>query len=132
MDAIGPARERGVLIDQVAGGTGNGSCALAGRRLDHDARFSMDSLIDATGFVQDGILYWDIPEGEWRIFICKVTGNGRGGSGKELSESTGSEGTRAFLDLVYEEHYRHLGADFRGIPYRAFTDEPRFGEQSGL
>lgn len=36
----------------------------------------MDSLIDVTGFVQDGILYWDIPEGEWRIFICKVTGNG--------------------------------------------------------
>ena len=76
VDAIGPARERGVLIDQWLEDGERFLCAVAGQRLDHDARFSMDSLIDVTGFVQDGILYWDIPEGEWRIFICKVTGNG--------------------------------------------------------
>lgn len=131
VDAIGPARERGVLIDQWLEDGERFLCAVAGRRLDHDARFSMDSLIDVTGFVQDGILYWDIPEGEWRIFICKVTGNGGEEWTKNYLNPLDPEGTRAFLDLVYEEHYRHLGADFGDTIQGFFTDEPRFGNSPG-
>ncbi|MFR9235230.1 MAG: hypothetical protein ACLVLH_20460, partial [Eisenbergiella massiliensis] len=78
-----------------------------------------------------GILYWDIPEGEWRIFICKVTGNGGEEWTKNYLNPLDPEGTRAFLDLVYEEHYRHLGADFGDTIQGFFTDEPRFGNSPG-
>ncbi|WP_455614916.1 hypothetical protein [Eisenbergiella sp.] len=131
VDAIGPAPARSVLIGQWLEEEERFLCAVAGRRLDHDARFSMESLIDVTGFVQDGILYWDIPEGEWRIFICKVTKNGGEEWTKNYLNPLDPEGTRAFLDLVYEEHYRHLGADFGDTIQGFFTDEPRFGNSPG-
>lgn len=35
-------------------------------------------MIDLTDKVHDGNLYWDVPEGKWRIFIRYITRNDGG------------------------------------------------------
>lgn len=35
-----------------------------------------ESLQDLSSYVEDGILYWDVPEGAWRVFFFIETGKG--------------------------------------------------------
>ena len=32
-----------------------------------------ETLVDLTGMVKDGILYWDIPEGNWSVLVVFET-----------------------------------------------------------
>lgn len=104
---------------------------LAGKRIDHKDRFDGDTLIDLSDYVKNGILYWDIPEGEWRIFVIKITKNGGEEWTKDYLNPCDPEGTRAYLDLIYEEHYRHFKDEFGKTIKGFFTDEPRFGNCQG-
>lgn len=131
IDALGPARNRSVLVDAWMEPGERLLCAVAARRIDHDARFDGDSLNDLTDCVTDGILYWDIPEGEWRIFLIKITQKGGEEWTKDYLNPMDPEGTKAFLELIYEEHYRHFGEEFGKTIKGFFIDEPRFGNCQG-
>ena len=131
IDALGPAKSRSVLIDAWLRPEEELLCVLAGKRIDHKDRFDGDTLIDLSDYVKNGILYWDIPEGEWRIFVIKITKNGGEEWTKDYLNPCDPEGTRAYLDLIYEEHYRHFKDEFGKTIKGFFTDEPRFGNCQG-
>lgn len=131
IDALGPAKSRSVLIDVWLRPEEELLCVLAGKRIDHKDRFDGDTLIDLSDYVKNGILYWDIPEGEWRIFVIKITKNGGEEWTKDYLNPCDPEGTRAYLDLIYEEHYRHFKDEFGKTIKGFFTDEPRFGNCQG-
>lgn len=127
IDAIGPKRGASVLVKEWLG-TGESLLGIiAGRRLDGFDQMEMSSYIDITACVQDGILYWDIPDGEWRIFIFKQTSHGGEDWTKDYLNPLEPEGTEAFIRLIYEEHYQHFLQEFGKTIQGFFTDEPRFG-----
>ncbi len=74
--------------------------------------------------IQDGCLYWDFPEGLWRVYIVsqKMYGNVK----QEYLNPLIRESTQLLLDAVYEPHYQHYGADFGGVFAGFFSDEPGF------
>jgi hypothetical protein len=104
-------------------------CIVAAKRVDIDDTLDGSTLIDITSNVTNGILYWDVPDGEWRIFIIKITKNGGEECTKNYLNPLDREATAAFIDIIYE-HYKHFKDDFGGVIAGFFTDEPRFGNAS--
>ncbi len=130
VDAIGPKRGSSVLVNDWLGEGERLLCVIAGRRTDGLDRMDMDTYVDITDYVHDGILYWNIPEGEWRIFIFKVTKHGGEDWTKNYLNPLDPEGPAAFVRFIYEEHYRHFKQEFGRTIRGFFTDEPRFGNAS--
>lgn len=127
VDAIGPMNGSSVLVESWLEEGEKLLAVTAGRRLDGLDLMDMESYVDITEYVENGILYWDIPEGEWRIFILKQTEKGGEEWTKDYLNPLEPEGTRVFLDLIYESHYQHFGEEFGKTVKGFFTDEPRFG-----
>lgn len=98
--------------------------------MDRDDRIDSGTFMDLTGKIVEGILYWDVPQGDWRVFIFICTRNGGEEWTKDYLNPLDSEPVRAFIDCVYEEHYRHYHEEFGKTVAGFFTDEPRFGNAS--
>lgn len=127
VDAIGPKRGTSILIEPWLTEGEKLVAVVAGRRLDGLDLMDGNSFVDLTDRVEDGILYFDIPEGEWRFFIFKQTEKGGEEWTKHYLNPLEPEGTRAFLNLIYEKHFEHFSEEFGKTVKGFFTDEPRFG-----
>ncbi|MCC0784347.1 glycoside hydrolase [Clostridioides sp. ES-S-0108-01] len=94
---------------------------------------SIDSstLIDLTDKLEDGVVYWDIPEGQWRIFVLVQTYNGGEVSTENYLNPIDSKATQVLIDEVYETHYEQFGEYFGSTIAGFFSDEPRFGNVKG-
>lgn len=91
----------------------------------------VENLINLTDKIDGDVVYWDIPEGLWRIFIvAEHYGNPSEGHSKYLNPLT-PEGTRILIDTVYESHYQHYAAEFGKTIRGFFSDEPSIAGRIG-
>ncbi|MCD9021488.1 glycosyl hydrolase [Cohnella silvisoli] len=127
VDVIGPLKGSSFLIqawldegDELIG-------VIAAKRIDGVDVIDADTLIDVSRQVHKGILYWDVPEGDWRVFILIRTRNGGEEHTKDYLNPLQQEAVGAFIHHVHEEHYRRYASDFGQTIVGFFTDEPRFG-----
>ncbi|GAA0592340.1 hypothetical protein HPO96_05565 [Kribbella sandramycini] len=105
--------------------------AVVAVRRDSVDTIDSDTLVDLTASVVDGVLYWDVPPGRWRIAVLT---EGDRGLEDETAEYLNpiAEGAAAFqLAVVHEAHRERYGADFGGLISGFFQDEPRFGNGTG-
>lgn len=89
-----------------------------------------DSLINLTGEVKDGMLFWDVPAGTWRIYVIYLTHNGGGAQG--YINMVDAVSCRVLIDEVYEPHYAHYKDEFGKTIAGFFSDEPCFGNVVGF
>ncbi len=88
------------------------------------------TLVDLTdGVGADGRLFWDVPEGYWRIFVLYLTRNGMGASNYINMVSIPSCAQQ--IKSVYEPHWQHYADDFGTTIAGFFSDEPELGNTSG-
>ncbi len=71
----------------------------------------------------EGLLFWDVPEGFYRIFFLIKTRKG----GREYINCIDRESVRALIEAVYEPHYEHLSRYFGNTLTGFFSDEPGLG-----
>lgn len=90
-----------------------------------------DSLIDLTTNLHEGVVYWDIPEGRWRIFTLVETKNGGEKVTNGYLNPLVPEATDVLINTVYEAHYEKYKNDFGATFAGFFSDEPRFGNVKG-
>ena len=90
-----------------------------------------ETLIDITDRLEDGILYYDIPEGANCIFAVFETYLGGEESTKDYVNPLDKESVEVLLKAVYEPHYEHLKPYFGNTITAFFSDEPRFGNHKG-
>ncbi len=83
---------------------------------------------DLTLLVEKGILYWNVPEGDWVVTVLKTTRKGKMRRG--YINTLDREAVRFFLDTVYEPHYARYGEFFGGRFAGFFSDEPEIGNAS--
>ncbi len=136
MDTIGPIPGGAFVVQDDARSyePGEGIVAVvAARRLEETTLveslvdlggYKLGECIDLTDSIRDGMAYWDVPEGIWRVFVLDRR------YVKErvppryfynpLMEGTG----RAIIEAVYEPHFRHLGEEFGKTFMGFFSDEP--------
>lgn len=101
--------------------------AIAIRRRDTGENLCFETAQNITSLVQDGILYWDIPEGNWRVFFVIETQNGGEEATRCYVNPIQKGAGEAYLSVVYEAHWRQLGEEFGKTLQGFFMDEPRFG-----
>lgn len=97
--------------------------ALAVKRVQHEEILT-DDVIDITGCVRGDFLYWDVPEGCYRIFFLYRT---REGSLHEnYIDMLSADSVDVLINEVYEPHYRRYGNEFGKTFAGFFSDEPCF------
>jgi hypothetical protein len=105
---------------------------IPNRNMDHSTFINIEpdpvkDIIDLTPLIDGDVVYWDIPEGLWRIFIITA----HYGLGDERRDKyinpLASQGTRILIDTVYEAHYKHYAREFGKTIKGFFSDEPQFG-----
>lgn len=89
------------------------------------------TLIEVTEFEKNGVLYWDLPEGDWRIFVMLQTIHGGEPHTDGYLNPLDPKPVQVLIDEVYESHYRHYKDDFGKTLAGFFSDEPRFGNMHG-
>lgn len=130
IDAKGPLKGSSFVIKAWLDHEESLVAVIAAKRIDGIDTIDGESLTDITRQISNGILYWDVPEGNWRIFILVCTRNGGEIETGDYLNPIEPEPVRAFIDYVYEEHYRHYADEFGKTIAGFFSDEPRFGNAS--
>lgn len=131
IDVTGPRKGAYFLAGRWIGEGEELLYVVAAQRKERGTEILGETLIDITDHMQNGRLYWDVPEGEWRIFIIKKTHNGEEAHTKDYVNPLSQQAVRAYIDLVHEEHFKRLGQEFGKTIQGFFTDEPRFGNTTG-
>lgn len=88
-------------------------------------------IIDVTKYLKNDILYWNIPEGHWSIFVCFETTEGGEAATEGYLNPLVPEATDILINTVYEPHYKQFGDKFGTSIEGFFSDEPRFGNIKG-
>ena len=123
IDAVGPMRAASVMTDDESEDHILIGAFAYKRHRDEKERCAFEA-IDLTKNVKNGYLYWDIPEGTWRIFLYYKT---REGGREGFLDPINPESVRVLIDEVYEPHYKHYSHYFKNTLVGFFTDEPLFG-----
>lgn len=132
VDAIGPQRNASFLIGpwfvdfrRPTDSEGTLVAAVAARR-DVASDVLSGEFIDLTPLIRDDILYWDIPQGYWRIFLLISTPTGGSERQQDYVNPLVAGSTRVLIDTVYEAFYEHYRDDFGHTFAGFFSDEPGF------
>ena len=139
IDTMGPAEGASFLLDTLlmtglrptislreqANGKNKLVSAVAVRR-DSSNGALLGDCVDITEYVQDGILYWDIPEGYWRVFIISANKEGGSKAQEDYLNPLDQASVRILIDTVYETVYQRYQADFGKTFAGFFSDEPGF------
>lgn len=72
--------------------------------------------------INDGVLAWDVPAGEWKVYFVVVTRSG-GGRSSYLNWAD-AESAKLQIEAVYEPHWEHYKAYFGETIVGFFSDEP--------
>lgn len=89
-----------------------------------------DELVPLDGFVKDGQLTWDVPEGTWRVFVSFLTTDF--GARNEYINYIDRQSAAAQLEAVYEPHYTRYASEFGKTIAGFFSDEPGFYNVDGF
>ena len=84
--------------------------------------------IDLAEHVQNGVLCWNAPNGDWEIQLCYLSRNI--GTHRGYINMMDAESCRIQLDAVYEPHYQHYKDKFGTVIAGFFSDEPELGNNS--
>lgn len=112
IDALGPINGSSFLINEWLNDGEKIICVVVARRIDGLDMIDEKSLLDITGKITDGILYWNIPEGDWRIFIFVRTRHGGEEYTQDYLNPIDAEPVRTFINYIYEEYYERYSGEF--------------------
>lgn len=130
MDVIGPAKDSAVLIEPFLGSDGKLMAVLACKKTDTETlNIDGGEVLNLTDKVEDGIVYFDIPEGFYRIFVLFTTQ--KNGGREFYMNLIDADSVKVLLDAVYEPHYSRYKAEFGNTFAGFFSDEAEIGNTSG-
>ncbi len=95
------------------------------RILSLTARSAAGETIPLKNRIVDGVLRWEVPEGEWQLVFCLLSKNL--GPHRDYINMISEKSCRVLLDAVYEPHWEHYKEDFGSTIAGFFSDEPELG-----
>lgn len=87
-------------------------------------------IIDITDGLSDGMVYFDLPEGMWRIVFMIKTKRGRSEDNQAFFDVLNPETIDLFIEEIYEAHYKHFREYFGKTFLGFFSDEPSFSNNT--
>ncbi|MFD0693383.1 glycosyl transferase family 2 [Paenibacillus sp. GCM10027628] len=125
IDAMGPAKDASFLLSPWLAAGESLIAVIAAKRSGNNGELTGE-LIDVSAQVQDHVLYWEIPEGLWRIFVIVRTQVGPDEKYKDYVNPLVAESVRVLIDASYVPYYERYRDDFGRTFAGFFTDEPGF------
>ena len=121
-DLMGPMKDASLLVPPC-GEEETLLAVCAYRRTGHEEEVSGEPVVLP---VRPGspFLYWNVPEGCWRVFFLYKTRKGCGGEYEWSIDMLSRDSVQVLLEAVYEPHYRHFGKYFGNTLAGFFSDEP--------
>lgn len=88
-----------------------------------------ENMIELTDLVKNGVVEWNVPNGNWKVFVLYTTRNngGRHGYINLLSKKS----CRKQVEYCYEPHYKRYKEEFGKTILGFFSDEPEIGNVEG-
>ena len=145
MDICGPCRGGAVLVENFCGvhGTPLGRDVQIGHFPDEkllgilavpkpdgeSLAVDGEGILDLTENCENGFVYFDLPEGTYRLFVLFTTR--KGGGRDNYMNLIDSASVRVLVDEVYEKHYARYKAYFGNTIAGFFSDEPELGNVNG-
>ncbi|MBR5280802.1 MAG: glycosyl transferase family 2 [Clostridia bacterium] len=126
IDVAGPTRETAFIAKEMRGGEETLLGVYAYKRLPDENETCQYEAIDLTDKVQGDYLYWDVPEGVWRVFFYYQS---RVGGWNYQIDMISKESVAVLLESVYEPHYQRYKDRFGKTIVGFFSDEPAFVNQ---
>ena len=83
-------------------------------------------VLDITDGYENGLVWFDLPEGMWRVMILIKTQGGLDDYSTHYCDMLREESVKVFVDAVYEPHYENLKEYFGNTFLGFFSDEPAF------
>ncbi len=118
MDVVGPVKEGAALYETLMGQPGRLFGIVACEREAAKGQKMTGRTIDLSGNTRDGVVFFDLPEGYWRIFVIfeiDIKDN--------YIDMLRKESVDVLINAVYEPHYREF-KEYYGNTFEAyFTDE---------
>ena len=130
VDVIGPQPGACLLAELFQKQGEQLFAAIAYRVTGTDAEPHYSDSIDLTDCVKDGLLFWDAPEGFWRVFLIFLTQTRGVEQFWDYVDVLNPESCRLMIDEVYEPHYQHFKEYFGSTLTGFFTDEPVIGNMA--
>ena len=75
--------------------------------------------------VSENGLLWEVPEGEWKVYVLQLTRNR--GPHRDYINMMDRDSCKVQIQAVYEPHWEHYQAEFGKTIAGFFSDEPELG-----
>ncbi|MEK3885027.1 glycosylhydrolase-like jelly roll fold domain-containing protein [Paenibacillus sp. PL2-23] len=125
IDVMGPMQGASLLVGEHVRDKEELVGIVAAERLTDTNE--LGSLVSIGERNHDGVMYWDVPEGHWRIFLLKLTNEGGHERLRYHLNPLEPEAVNVLVQTVYEPHYERWHNKFGNTFAGFFSDEPRFG-----
>lgn len=128
IEAIGPAKNTSLYIDGRIRKEERFISAHAYRHEGENDVLDASSVIDLTDTYSDGMLYFDVPKGTWRVCVTIETAP-YDYEGERLFyyiDMLNRESCESMIKAIYEPHYEHFAEYFGNTFLGFFSDEPGF------
>ncbi|WP_337102583.1 glycosylhydrolase-like jelly roll fold domain-containing protein [Paenibacillus sp. YIM B09110] len=130
VDAVGPRNNSAFLISTlpyIPGFSNGGTCfAVIAVKRDPDTGELTDETVELTDRVENGKLFWDVPDGYWRIFSLIESEHGGDSEKKDYINHLVADSVRVLINTVHEAFYERYREDFGKTIAGFFSDEPGF------
>ncbi len=128
IDVLGPMKNAKLY---VGGRINEGEKALqviAYRHTDSGETLDHLSATDLTDTLQDGMVYWDIPKGVWRVCVTVESApyEYKDDIFFNYIDMLNPDSCHAMIDAIYQPHYEHFKEYFGNTFAGFFSDEPGF------
>ncbi len=129
MDVCGPCNDASVLYQWKTSAEDRLLAVVACKRAENGETLTGEA-IDLSECLYDEMIYFDLPEGTWRIFYLFQTRTGFSPRFMEYADKLTEFGGDAYIEAVYEPHYAKLSRYFGNTLVGFFSDEPCFGNNT--
>ena len=128
IDVLGPKNDAALLLPNLDGNIERVINVVAYKRTDEGEIITREP-IGLTDKIDNGLVFWDIPEGVYRVFYTIET---KGGTARYyLMDMLNPDACNLMLEAVYEPHYEHFKEFFGNTFMGFFSDEAQFGNGEG-
>lgn len=127
IDVAGPVNDGSAMVscwkklpdDEIMG-------IYACRRNPDKGHILSGEVLDITAGMAGDMVYFDLPEGVWRIVFLIKTRSGISEYFSKYGDRLNPQATDVFINAVYEPHYEHFAGYFGNTFCGFFSDEPGF------
>ena len=127
-DVLGPEKDAALIYDQYLK-EGDQLFSIIAYRRTGEGQTCSGAPIVLTQNTRDGLVYFDIPEGLWRVFFLYESRQPVGNP--QQIDMLDPDSTQLMISQVYQPQYDHFAAYFGNTFQGFFSDEPGFLNHAG-